>query len=122
MQTWFFHPPMSNIAFLTFLVSGIAGVLPDLDHVPLVLGFMAEGRPLHFTVLFVSLLGCTCFGGLLVRNVLKKVQKHTNSLDQDLEDVNQHESSHTRSISPLFLSPIQDGDHPTDMWHLEAKL
>ena len=72
MWTWFFRPPMSNIAFHFFLVSGIAGVLLDLDHILLVLGFMAEGRPLHFPVLFVSLLGCTCFGGLLVRNVLKR--------------------------------------------------
>lgn len=92
------HLGLRAKALITGIVCGIAGVIPDIDHIPqylynvrmepifLIHGFFDRagtygwsGRAIHPLLLYISLIAFTCIVGLLlqysVRSTAKSVAK-----------------------------------------------
>ena len=77
------HTLLRNRPLLIGLLCGLAGILPDIDHIPeyitgktywaVIPSWPAlEGRPLHFVFLLIACAGIACSGGYLSLVVLKQ--------------------------------------------------
>jgi hypothetical protein len=76
------HSLLRNRPLLIGLLCGLAGILPDVDHIPeYITGGQywavipswptLEDRPLHFVFLLIACAGIACSGGYLLLVVLK---------------------------------------------------
>ena len=92
------HTLLRNRPLLIGLLCGLAGVLPDVDHIPefitgkqywaVIPSWPAlEGRPLHFVFLLIACAGIACSGGYILILVLKQAVRKIFDLIQKIRRI-----------------------------------